>query len=539
EISVVRTNKNWFLERPVAYPAQTTAIEALLGSLEKLSPTLRLTAADMAHKNAGAEFGFDNPQYRLDIAAGEQNWHLNVGNKTAPGDGVYVQIVGATGVYVTEVNWLQSLPHDDSVWRDAALVADVGTIDWLVITNGAKAIELRRDPTNRLWRMVRPLQTRADGMYITTALQQLRAAKATRFVTDDPKADLTTFGLQPVELDVWLGHGTNYLDSIHAGKDSVENPGQLFVRRDGWNSIVTAPKEAITAWRGDVNDFRDPHLLAVTAPIAEIEVHGENDFTLRRQGTNQWEVVGEKFPVDMENLQLFVRMLANLRIAEYVKDVVTGPDLQGFGLAPTNSRSITLRSVPGDTNGVVAQVIFGATETNKIYVKRGDEDFVYALSLPEVNQLPASGWQFRDRHIWDFSETNLAQITVHQAGKTLQVIRGGYRQWSLAPGSQGMVDPVGLEEAAKQFGTLGALWWLDRNFSAADGEKKYGLGTNNLQIVFDLKTGEKHTLDLGSDLKGQTALAATTLEGERWAFVLPETIYALVGAYLKIPPGTP
>src|SRR5258708_1892546 len=84
EISVVRTNKNWFLERPVAYPAQTTAIEALLGSLEKLSPTLRLTAADMAHKNAGAEFGFDNPQYRLDIAAGEQNWHLNVGNKTPP-----------------------------------------------------------------------------------------------------------------------------------------------------------------------------------------------------------------------------------------------------------------------------------------------------------------------------------------------------------------------------------------------------------------------------------------------------------------------
>jgi hypothetical protein len=539
EISVSRTNKDWYMDRPVAYPARAAAIESLLAALEKLSPTMRLTAAEMqSHKDADAEFGFENPQFTLDVTAGEQSWHLKIGNRTAPGDGVYVRLIGGAGAYVTEVKWLESLPHDGNAWRDTALVGAAGTVDWLVITNGAKAIELRRDPTNRLWHMLRPLQTRADGAYITTALQQLRSAKVTRFVTDDPKADLGAYGLQPVALDVWLGQGTNITDGIHAGKDSADDPGQLFARRDGWNSVVTTAKEALVPWRGDVDDFRDPHLLAFTAPIAEIEVRGDNNFTLRQQGSKSWTVVGEKFPVDMENLQLFVQELANLRISEYVKDAVSGTDLQKFGLAPTNSRSITLRSVAGDTNAVIGQVIFGATDTNNtVFVKRGDEDFVYALGLQAYKDLTVGGWQFRDRRIWNFSETNVAQITIHQGGKTRQIVHGGFNQWWPAPGSQGMVDPVGLEETAKQFGSLTTSVWIDRNFPVPE---KYGLGTNSLSVTFELKSGEKLALDFGTEIPAaSTALAAVTLDGDRWVFVFPPTIYQLVGAYLTIPAGTP
>src|ERR1017187_8884861 len=95
EINASRTNKTWLLEKPFAYPAQAAAIESLLGALEKLAPVLAISAAEMSgRKDADGEFGFDNPQFTLDLAAGEQSWHLRVGNKTAPGDGVYVRVVG-------------------------------------------------------------------------------------------------------------------------------------------------------------------------------------------------------------------------------------------------------------------------------------------------------------------------------------------------------------------------------------------------------------------------------------------------------------
>jgi len=65
-------------------------------------------------------------------------------------------------------------------------------------------------------------------------------------------------------------------------------------------------QRAVVTVARSVNDFRDPHLLELTAPVAEIEMHGQTDFTLQRQGSNNWQVVGEKFPGDAENVQEFI-----------------------------------------------------------------------------------------------------------------------------------------------------------------------------------------------------------------------------------------
>ena len=533
EIEVVRTNHLWRLQKPLAYPAQATAVEALAAALEKLTPQ-RLTAADLRGHNADAEYGFDNPQFRLDLAAGEQSWHLLIGNKTAPGDQVFIRVVGLEGAFVSDAGWLQLLPRSADDWRDTALVDAAGVTDWIVITNSAKALtlEFRRDPTNQLWRMIQPRQTRADSARLAAALQQLQTGRVTQFVTDDPHADLGSYGLQPADLDVWLGHGTNFTSAVHAGKTPADNPALLFARREGWNSVVTAAKETLAPWRGAVNDYRDPHLLALTAPVAEIEVRGENSFTLQSRGSNNWTVAGEKFPADREKVQEFIQQLAGLRVAEFVKDVVTAPDLQGFGLT-TNSRQIILRGTAGDTNSVLAQLIFGTVETNRVFVKRGDEDFVYALTLEDYARLPEAGWEFRDRHLWNFSVTNVVQLTLRQNGKTRQLLRTGRNQWSLAPGSQGMIDPKSIEQTVEQLAGLTVKFWVTNHLDAPD---KYGFYPDNLQVTVELKTGEKLSVDFGLELpKAQTALAAMTLDGERWAFVFPVIPYQMTAANLTIP----
>ena len=301
-----------------------------------------------------------------------------VGNKTPPGDQVFLRVVGVDGAFVADADWLQFIPPSANDWRDTALVdANNGGLDWIVLTNGTKAIELRRDATNHFWRMIRPFPARADTERITDALQRLQTARVTQFVTDDPKADLAAFGLQPADLDLWLGRGTNFVSAIHVGKSPTNDPTQVFAKREGWNAIMTTAKEPLSPWRGSVNDFRDSHLLELTAPVAEIEVHGPDNFTLQRQGSNDWQIVGEKFPADAENAQLFIKSLAGLRVAEFVKDVVTAPDLPAYGLA-TPTRQITLRSAAGDTNSVIVQLSFGTNQNNEVFVRRADEDFVYA-----------------------------------------------------------------------------------------------------------------------------------------------------------------
>ena len=383
------------------------------------------------------------------------------------------------------------------------------------------------------------MQARADTERITGALQRLQAAHATQFVTDDPKADLASFGLQPADLDLWLGHGTNFTAAIHTGKSPANETmqRQVYAKREGWNAIVTTFKDNFAPWHGTVNDFRDPHLLELTAPVAEIEVSaGTNGFTLQRQGTNNWEIAGEKFPVDAGSVQQFIMALAGLRIADFVKDVVTAPDLPAYGLT-TPQRQITLLSTAGDTNTVIAQLLFGTNQNNEVFVRRADEDFIYAVTTESFNQLDEAGWEFRDRQIWNFSETNVAQITLRQNGKTRQIIRSGPDKWSLAPGSQGLVEGKNIEQAAHQLGGLAAYYWVGRNVTAPE---KFGLSTNNLQITVELKSGEKLSVDFGTELpRVQTALAAVTLDGERWAFIFPPVLYQFVVTYLTIPANVP
>lgn len=540
EICAVNTNGNWVLTQPLSYPAQASAIESFISVLQKLKPAIRLSASDLANEHDGnAQFGFDSPSVAVVIQSGDQRCELLVGNKTPPGDQVFVRVVGQDGVFVTDAGWLKSIPQSVDDWRDTSLAGDETGCDSIEITNGAKIIELARDPASRLWQMVRPLAARADGDYIASALEKLQRARISQFVTDNTNADLSAFGLQPADLDLWLKHGSNVLTAVDFGKASTNDSAEIFARREGWNAVVTTPVKPLSAWFGAVNDFRDHYLLELTAPVAEIDMigPGTNNFALKRQGSG-WTIPGETFPVDAESVQSMIQTLAGMRVSEFVKDVATPADLPAYGLA-TPSRQIILRSADGETNAVIAQLLFGAVRTNAVFVQRSDENSIYAISPEDFGSLPAGpAWQFRKRQIWSFAEGDVAKITVRQKGRTVEMIHDGPNKWSLAPGSQGIINPPGIEYTAHDLGDLAVgsaqAWWA----RGVSDPARYGLKPGNLSVTVALKDGQTNTVDFGLQL-GQTALAAVTLEGQRWVFIFPPDLYQLLMSYLVISPGVP
>ncbi len=215
-----------------------------------------------------------------------------------------------------------------------------------------------------------------------------------------------------------------------------------------------------------MNDFRDTRLFELTAPVAEIEVRGTNNFILREQGSNDWQIVGEKFPADADSVQLFIKALAGLRIADFVSDVPTESDLPAYGLAAPQ-REIILRSKAGDTNAVIAELDFGAVQANGVFVQRPDENFIYAVTPRDFNQLPEAGWEFRDRRIWNFKVDDVAQITIHQGGRTRQIVHSGPGKWSLVIGSNGLIEGKYIEQTAQMFHDLAAVGWVPREINRA------------------------------------------------------------------------
>jgi hypothetical protein len=428
--------------------------------------------------------------------------------------------------------WLKFLPAGVESWRDSALVSAAENCDWIVITNGARVIELRRG-TNQLWRMVQPLNARASSAHIAAALQQLATAQAARFVTDDVKADLTTYGLEPAAADVWLGHGTNFFSGVHAGKIFADDTNQIYIRRDSFNSVAVAAKEIFAAWAGEVNDFRDAHLLElINATVAEIAVRGpEMNYTLNYIPDHGWTVAGEKFAADWRSVSNLVSVIAAWRAAAFEKDVATATDLEKYGLAKPAQR-ITFRGGATGTN-VVAELLFGNEEAGRIFVKRADEESVYALDKKDFDRLPENGWEFRTRRVWNFSETNVASVTLRQGGQTRTLLRSGTNSWTLAPGQTGNFNSLAVEETVRRLGALDADAWVPRTPTALEN---YGFQTNNLQLTIELKTAEKLALDFGNTVpQTQSVFAATQLDGERWPFVFPVALTQLVAQYLTIP----
>ncbi len=123
EIRAERTNASWQLTKPVSYPARTAGIAGLLAALERLTPATYITARELRQRpKEEEEFGFEAPQVSLIIQDAESRRQILIGNKTAPGDQVFLQVIGLEGIYVVDAELLKLIPTAANDWRSTSPV---------------------------------------------------------------------------------------------------------------------------------------------------------------------------------------------------------------------------------------------------------------------------------------------------------------------------------------------------------------------------------------------------------------------------------
>jgi hypothetical protein len=540
EIQAVRTNGGWQLVKPITYPAQTASLETLLLVLEHLGPAVTISGAEVRQrKDADQEFGFAKPQATLTLRSKDEVRQILIGSHTAPGDQVYVRVVGAEGVYVVDGDLLKVFPRKTDDWRDTAL-ADLGRLqfDRISVSNTVAALELQRDSSNHLWRLTRPMSARADSPRVHLSLQKLNAARVTHFVTDDPRTDLDAFGLNTPGLELTLARDTNAVATYQFGRSPTNDSTQVFARRVGFSTIVTVPNDFLELWRAPLNQFRDPVVVSFARPVDQIEFTGGEPFTVQRTDTNSWRIIQATFPVDAGLVSDLINTLGTLHIEQF-KDSITEADLPGFGLAAPSRQVIissTITNAGGATNLVLAALSFSAAKEDKIAVRRADENPVYTIGLIDYEKLPAFPWQLRERQLWNFSENDVVRFVIQHNGQKRELRRAGTNSWAFAPGSQGIINAFAVEETVHRFGDLAATAWVGRG----DGKREhFGFTTNSLVLTFELKDGVKQTVEFGGLSPEQYPYAAVTLGGEPWWFEFPKALYQLTLFALGLTNGPP
>jgi hypothetical protein len=555
QIRADRTNQTWQLMQPQPCPAQGEKVQKLLTFLEKLAPAPYLTASELKdHPNADLEYGFAAPQATVVIQQGSYFPRLRVGALTNPGDQVFLQVEGDLGAYVVDAELLKYLPHSANDWRQTTLLSSaVLALDRIAVTNNAKGdagraglpsssstFVLQRDPTSRLWRMVWPLDARADQSRVEEALQKLQELRIRQFVSDDPKPELEPLGLAPAELELGFANGTNALSLLQFGRSPTNDASQVYGRGANQTGIFTVDKDLLLGWCVFLNDFRDPRLLGTTAPAEAIEMdRGEDHSSVVRQPDASWRVLPGDFPADPMSMSSLISSLTNLQIIKFVNDVVNAADLPEYGLAPPLCRFILKSGAStssGDsTNTIITELAFGLSTNlqNRVFAKRNDESFVYAISTNDFERLPSASWQLRDRNLCRFSQNDVAGVTLRYGGKTCQMIHRGPLSWSFAPGSQGIINDAAIEETIRGVVQTSAIAWAARGESSRSA---YGFIQDGFHLTLDLKNGQKFDLEFGGEAPSGNIYAAVMLEGQPWILEFPWMLYRDVYSYLPLSP---
>lgn len=555
QIRADRTNNTWQLTQPQSFPAQPEKVQKLLHFLARLVPAPYITAAELRnHTNADEEYGFATPQATLMIQQGAYTPRLRVGSLTSPGDQVFVQIEGDLGAYVVDSELLKYLPSSANDWRSTTLLELTNLVfDRIAVTNNAKGdatrgglpassstFVLQREPTNRLWRMVWPLDARANHSRILEALQQLQQVRIRRFVSDDPQTDLEALGLAPAELELAFASRTNTLALLQFGRSPTNDFTKVFARRVGQTGVFTVDKAFLLEWCAFLNDFRDPYLLSATGPLESVElVRGPERSSVVRQPDGNWRIMPGDLPADPLSTKGLLSSLTHLEIVKFVNDVANAADLPEYGLTSPLSRFV-LKSrcqdpAAGVTNILSTELAFG-TGTNRldwVFAKRSDESFVYAVSSNDFARLPTALWQLRDRALCHFAVEEVAGVTLKQADKRCQLIHKGPLSWGFAPGSQGIINDAAIEETIRGVVQSSALAWLAQGPAA---RAAYGFGDDDYHLLLELKNGASFDLEFGGEAPTGDRYAQVNLEGQPWILQFPWILYRDISAYLPLVP---
>jgi hypothetical protein len=528
------TNHSWRLLRPVSYPAHNQLLAALLDALKKLEWGEHITEKELNDRpNAQEDFGFTKPLFTLLLQGSGPDRRLEIGQLGAFNDEVYLQVVGNTAIYQTAAaDILRWLPRDQRLWRDQSLLSLTNVaFQTLRVRAAGQEFDLERNATNHLWFMSKPLPpARADTPKINNLLSRLQTNLISDFVTDDPKADVESYGLQSTEttpeLELSFLDGTNTVAGLQMGRSLTNFPAYAFARRDIPGNIVVVAKELLKPWQAPYTNFLDQHFISMSPDlIVSITVRGEDNFEVRKQTNGQWMVMaGQSFPTDSLLMDYWLAEFTNMT-TEIAKRVVT--DFSDYGLAhPCLQYNVRFR--PNAGARAEARIDFGTNQAGKVFERRLDEDFVNTLSPDNFDLLPRASWELRDRDVWHFSSSNVVSVTIYQRGGVLKLLRDPDGNWTYAPGfsSQVPINSFATEGCVFEMGRLRAIYWDGMGEKNLD---RFGFRQADYNVEFEVKhggTNETFRIQFGGRSPTHYhPYASVVRDGQRLIFEFPAGLY--------------
>src|SRR5208283_4426820 len=140
---------------------------------------------------------------------------------------------------------------------------------------------------------------------------------------------------------------------------------------------------------------------------------------------------------------------------------------------------------------------------------------VYAVKLADYRRLPGASYQMRRRRVWSYSDQNILRVRIRDKDQVRELVHTGEeaKDWTIAPGSQGVIEPLAVGETVRLLGQLTATNWVARGTPQL---ARYGFTSPGRELSLEMKNGDKATLQISYPVSNQAIYGAVALDEDLW-----------------------
>lgn len=347
---------------------------------------------------------------------------------------VLLLITVGVGAYVSLYELKQpTVEERQQQTKEIARLAPEEVSSLLVESPEAGKVSLQR--LDGAWRLVSPLDARADDAQVRRILSELNPLSAERTLTtpkDKPFA-LADFGLEAPKASLSASAGSRTVKFLVGDKTPVGTNRYLKLA-DGptihvvTSSLFDAANQPVDAYRSHELVDADP---ASATQIALTSSKGA--CTLRKQG-ERWQLT-QPITDDAESstVSTMLGKLRGLRIERFVTNQPAAGQLAGWGFEAPSSRI----SITTDKPDQPLEVLVGTPTTEKpeeLYVKRTDEPAVYAVKKDALEELFQDPQALRSHAVLDIAPGQVTKTRLTWQGSTWTIEKKD-GQWRLSDGT--------------------------------------------------------------------------------------------------------
>jgi len=458
-IALKKTGEDWYLVKPLEAKATNMTVRAILEDLRGLKPIRRITAKDDPDFSL-QRYGLEDPAGTITFRHKDKVYALEIAGPSPSGD-YYAAVPGKQDrVYVLPGTFYKGIDFDASGLRDHRPFVFSEVAVNRVSLRSAKELEefvFSRKGIARPWRVIAPVQGRADQRKLNTVLRALLEVTVDEFASDSPEDD-PKFGLTKpaVTASVWEGDTKK---TLIIGTP-LEGQQDLYAKVQGSHSIFKpVDQQILTTLDKSLDYFRDRDLFSFRSQDVvkiNIEMPGKPPTVLQEKG-GVWHVDQPRQSLAYgANIEKLLGLATTARI--YMWEAEKPEHLGRYGLErPAMTTTFTL------ADGTARALLLGnrvAPASKTFYARRKDEGAIIIVHNPgdatTIYDAAKTGYlAFLTRRLLNLDTADAVKLTITDIEKpTVTCERIGKDQWQVVQPLTVRGDLANINDVLVRIATL-------------------------------------------------------------------------------------